>query len=140
LRCDLEIVQGAPLLGSGLNYFFDALHWQLDEAAPLLTPQGRHIDGLTGLLGLTAYRVELSLLFIGQRLVKSHKRRTEDLYCFNGRIHSLLNGIFLPWQWLPQIAAEMRGEHCQDKVTNLRRPNQCPLSTKSALPHGDQLE
>jgi hypothetical protein len=42
--CLLKIVKGALLLRSRLNHLFNALHWQVDEAAPLLTARGRHIS------------------------------------------------------------------------------------------------
>ena len=39
----LEVVEGALLLRSRLDHLFDALHWQVDEGARLLTARGRHI-------------------------------------------------------------------------------------------------
>jgi hypothetical protein len=35
LRWSLEIIEGASLLRSRLNYLFNALHWQIDETAHL---------------------------------------------------------------------------------------------------------
>jgi hypothetical protein len=40
LRCLLEIVEGALLLRGRLNTLFDALRWEVDEAARLLSAQG----------------------------------------------------------------------------------------------------
>jgi hypothetical protein len=37
LCCFLKVVEGASLLRSGLNDLFNALHWQVDETARLLT-------------------------------------------------------------------------------------------------------
>jgi hypothetical protein len=41
LRCFLEIVEGVSLLRSGLNDLFNALHWQVDETARLLSRPDR---------------------------------------------------------------------------------------------------
>jgi hypothetical protein len=93
LRCLLELVEGTLLLRSRLNHLFDSLHWQIDEAARLLTAQGGHISGGTSTLGRTIDRVELPPLFIAQRPVKPLKRRTQNVHGFDGRIQSLLGGI-----------------------------------------------
>ena len=69
LCCFLKVVEGASLLRSGLNDLFNALHWQIDEAASLLTARGRHITSRR-----SAHRVEPLPLFIAQRLVKPFKR------------------------------------------------------------------
>jgi hypothetical protein len=37
LRCFLEIVEGASLLRSRLNYLFNALHWQVEPKCAELT-------------------------------------------------------------------------------------------------------
>jgi hypothetical protein len=67
LRCLLEIVEGALLLRSRLNHLFNALHWQVDEAARLLTAHDRHVASRVIALGRTVHRIELPPLFIVQR-------------------------------------------------------------------------
>jgi len=89
LRCLLEIIESALLLCRRLNHLFNALHWQVDEAARLLTTRGRQITAP----GRAAHRVEPLRLFIAQRLVKPLKRRAHNRYGFDGRLQSLLSGV-----------------------------------------------
>ena len=78
LRCFLEIVEGASLLRSRLNDLFNALHWQVDETARLLTAYGRHITSRSSALGRTIHRVEPTFLFIAQRIIKPRKRAADN--------------------------------------------------------------
>jgi hypothetical protein len=79
LRCFLEIVEGASLLRSRLNYLFNALHWQVDESARLLTAYGRHITSRPSALSRTIHRVEPTFLFIAQRVIEPRKGVADNL-------------------------------------------------------------
>jgi len=92
LRCSLEIVEGASLLRSRLNHLLNALHWQVDETARLLTAYSRQITSRRT-LGRNIHRVEPMFLFIAQRVIKPRKRTVDNLYGLDGRTQSLLDGI-----------------------------------------------
>jgi hypothetical protein len=79
LRCFLEIIEGASLLRSRLNYLFNALHWQVDETARQLTAYGRHITGRPRARGRTNHRVEPTFLFIAQRVIEPRKGTADNV-------------------------------------------------------------
>jgi len=78
LCCFLKVVEGASLLRSGLNDLFNALHWQVDETARLLTTYGPHITSRSSALARTIHRVEPAFLFVAERVIDPRKCTADD--------------------------------------------------------------